>query len=111
VGLGSGFGVAEDPVFRYGLVCCLLLSRQAAHAALIVCFGGGRGFGVGFNAAWSAGRSSRLQGGGLRGVWCPAKQGLAGGHLTIRSSGPPESSRIHSGRGRRPLSSGVRLPP
>jgi hypothetical protein len=67
--------VAEAPVFRYGLVCCLLLSRQAAHAALIVCSGGVRGFGVGFNAAWSAVRSSRLQGVGVRGVWCPAKRG------------------------------------
>jgi len=90
------------------LACCLLLSRQAVHAALIVGFGGVLGFGVGFNAAWSAGRSWRLQGGGLRGLWCPAKQGLAGAHLTVRSSGPPASFRVCSGRGRRPLSSGVR---
>jgi hypothetical protein len=90
------------------LAGCLLLSRQAAHAALIVCFGRGRGFGVGFNAAWSAGRSSRLQGGGFRGVRCQAKQRPAGAHLTIRSSGPPASFRICSGRGRRPLSSSVR---
>jgi hypothetical protein len=100
--------LAKTLVFRYGLACCLLLPRQAAHAALIVCSGGVRGFSVGFNAAWSAGRSSRLQGGGLRGLRCPAKQHLASAHLTTRSSGPPESFRICSGRGRRPLSSGVR---
>ena len=50
-------------------------------------------------------RGCRVQ--GFAGCGVRPNEGLAGAHLTTRSSGPPESSRIHSGRGRRPLSSGV----